>query len=62
MAAARPGARVALAGISDSDRTTLSASAAHRKGLTVAMVRRMKDVCTRAIRLVQQGGWTSFHL
>lgn len=52
---ARPGARVVLAGIPDSDRTTFRASLARRKGLTVMLVRRMKDVYPRAIRLVQRG-------
>jgi L-iditol 2-dehydrogenase len=53
--AARPGARVVLVGIPDDDRTTFSASSARRKGLTIVLVRRMKDVYPRAIRLVQQG-------
>jgi L-iditol 2-dehydrogenase len=55
MVAARPGARVVLAGIPNRDRTTFPASLARRKGLTLVMVRRMKDVYHRAIRLVQQG-------
>jgi L-iditol 2-dehydrogenase len=45
----RPGARVVLAGIPDDDRTTFSASTARRKGLTLLLVRRMKDVYPRAI-------------
>jgi L-iditol 2-dehydrogenase len=45
----RPGGRVVLAGIPDDDRTSFSASAARRKGLTLVMVRRMKDVYPRAI-------------
>ena len=52
---ARPGARVVLVGIPDDDRTTFSASVARRKGLTLVLVRRMKDVYPRAIALVQQG-------
>jgi L-iditol 2-dehydrogenase len=55
IAAARPGARIVLTGIPDDDRTTFSASLARRKGLTLVMVRRMKDVYPRAVRLVQQG-------
>jgi len=54
--AARPGARVVLAGIPGSDWTAFSASAARRKGLTLVMVRRMKEsVYPRAIRLVGRG-------
>ena len=45
----------ALAGIPDDDRTTFSASVARRKGLTIVLVRRMKDVYPRAIALVRQG-------
>jgi len=51
MTAARPGGRVVLAGIPDDDRTTFRASAARRKGLTIAMVRRMNEVYPRAIDL-----------
>jgi L-iditol 2-dehydrogenase len=51
----RPGGRVMLAGIPDDDSTTFPASLARRKGLTIAMVRRMKDVYPRAIRLVEAG-------
>ena len=55
IAAARPGARIVLVGIPDDDRTTFSASVARRKGLTIVLVRRMKDVYPRAIALVRQG-------
>ena len=55
LTAARPGARVVLAGIPDDDRTTFAASTARRKGLTLALVRRMNDVYPRAIRLVERG-------
>jgi L-iditol 2-dehydrogenase len=55
MMLARPGGRVALAGIPDEDRTTFPAALARRKGLTIAMVRRMKDVYPRAIALVARG-------
>jgi L-iditol 2-dehydrogenase len=51
----RPGGRVVLAGIPTEDRTTFSASAARRKGLTLVMVRRMGDAYPRAIRLVEDG-------
>jgi L-iditol 2-dehydrogenase len=52
---ARPGARVILAGIPDAARTTFPAGDARRKGLTLVMVRRMKEVYPRAIRMVQTG-------
>jgi L-iditol 2-dehydrogenase len=48
---ARPGARVVLVGIPDGDRTTFTASGARRKGLTLVMSRRMKEVYPRAIEL-----------
>jgi L-iditol 2-dehydrogenase len=54
--AARPGARVVLAGIPSGDHTTFSASIARRKGLTLVLVRRMKEVYPRALRLVAAGG------
>ena len=54
--AARPGARVVLAGIPAGDHTTFSASIARRKGITLVLVRRMKDVYPRALRLVAAGG------
>jgi L-iditol 2-dehydrogenase len=54
--AARPGARVVLAGIPGNDQTTFSASGARRKGLSLIMVRRMKEtVYPRAIQLVGRG-------
>ena len=53
---ARPGARVVLAGIPAGDHTTFSASVARRKGITLVLVRRMKDVYPRALRLVAGGG------
>ena len=46
---ARPGARVALGGIPSGDNSSFPASAARRKGLTFAMVRRMNDTYPRAI-------------
>ena len=47
----RPGGRVVLAGIPDDDLTTFRASVARRKGLTIAMVRRMNEVYPRAISM-----------
>ena len=51
----RPGGRVVLAGIPGDDAITLQASVARRKGLTIAMVRRMNDVYPRAISLAARG-------
>lgn len=53
--AARPGARVLLAGIPSDDRSAFPAGDSRRKGLTFVMVRRMKEMYPRAIRLVEQG-------
>jgi len=50
-----PGGKVILAGIPGEDRTSFSASVARRKGLTIKMVRRMKNTYPRAIRLVSGG-------
>jgi L-iditol 2-dehydrogenase len=44
-----------LAGIPDDDRTSFPAGLARRKGLSLIMVRRMKDVYPRAIALVRRG-------
>jgi L-iditol 2-dehydrogenase len=52
---ARPGARVVLVGIPDGDRTSFSAGAARRKGLTLVLVRRMGEVYPRAIELAARG-------
>lgn len=51
MAVARPGGRVVLAGIPGDDRISFPASAARRKGLTIALARRMNEAYPRAIRL-----------
>jgi L-iditol 2-dehydrogenase len=51
MLAARPGGRVVLGGIPASDQIAFRASDARRKGLTIAMVRRMNEVYPRAIGL-----------
>jgi L-iditol 2-dehydrogenase len=52
---ARPGARVVLVGIPDGDTTTFRASVARRKGLTLALARRMNHAYPRAIDLVRRG-------
>ena len=54
MAVARPGGRVVLGGIPGTDTTTFSASVARRKGLTIAMLRRMNEVYPRAIALAAE--------
>lgn len=53
--AAKPGGRVILAGIPGDDSTTFPASIARRKGLTLKLVRRMKEMYPRTIRLVDDG-------
>jgi L-iditol 2-dehydrogenase len=55
IAAVSSGGKVILAGIPDDDRTSFSASAARRKGLTLKLVRRMKHTYPRAIELVSRG-------
>lgn len=55
MAAARPGARVVLGGIPGDDLTRFPASLARRKGLTIALVRRMNEVYPRAAWLAASG-------
>lgn len=54
MALVRAGGRIVLAGIPDDDRTSFPAALARRKGLTIAMARRMKDAYPRAINLVER--------
>ncbi|HEY2950850.1 MAG TPA: alcohol dehydrogenase catalytic domain-containing protein [Micromonosporaceae bacterium] len=51
----RPGGRVVLAGIPHPDTTTFPASLARRKGLTLVLVRRMRDPYSRALRLLADG-------
>jgi L-iditol 2-dehydrogenase len=51
----RPGGRVVLAGIPGDDAIGFQASVARRKGLTIAMVRRMNHVYPRAIGLAARG-------
>jgi L-iditol 2-dehydrogenase len=53
--ATRPGGRVVLGGIPASDQITFQASSARRKGLTIAMARRMNEVYPRAIGLAAGG-------
>ncbi|WP_239123186.1 zinc-dependent alcohol dehydrogenase [Rhizocola hellebori] len=53
--AARPGARVVLVGIPGDDRTAFPAGLARRKGLTLVMSRRMKDVYPRTVSMVVRG-------
>jgi L-iditol 2-dehydrogenase len=53
--AVRPGARVVLAGIPPESRTSFVAATARRKGLTIALARRMKRTYPRAINLVEEG-------
>jgi L-iditol 2-dehydrogenase len=55
MACVRPGGRVVLAGIPGDDAIRFPASVARRKGLTIAMVRRMNEVYPRAISLAAWG-------
>jgi L-iditol 2-dehydrogenase len=55
MDAVRPGGRVVLAGIPSTETSAFPASVARRKGLTIAMVRRMKEVYPRATALVVGG-------
>ena len=54
-AAAIPGGKVILAGIPAEDKTSFSAGLARRKGLTIKLVRRMKNTYPRAIGLVERG-------
>jgi L-iditol 2-dehydrogenase len=53
--AARPGGTVVLAGIPATENTSFPASVARRKGLTIKMVRRMKEMYPRTIELVDRG-------
>jgi L-iditol 2-dehydrogenase len=51
---ARPGGKVLLLGIPETDRTEFTASIARRKGLSIFMVRRMKHTYMTAINLLVQ--------
>jgi len=55
VAAARPGARVVLVGIPGDDLSSFPAGDARRKGLTLLLARRMKEVYPRSIALVRAG-------
>lgn len=53
---AKPGGRVVLVGIPSDDRTTFTASSARRKGLTIALSRRMQPGdLARAVGLAEAG-------
>lgn len=51
----RPGGKVILVGIPADDHTSINASVARRKGLTLKLVHRMKFTYPRAIHLVESG-------
>ncbi len=55
MEIARPGGTVVLVGIPFEDTVSFAHSVARRKGLTILMSRRMKNVYPRAIALVESG-------
>jgi len=55
VAAARPGARVVLGGIPSTPASAFPAAPARRKGLTFAMVRRMRDTYPYATELATTG-------
>jgi L-iditol 2-dehydrogenase len=55
VAAAKPGGRVVLVGIPAEDTTTFPASVARRKGLTIKLSRRMKEMYPRTIRMAAEG-------
>ncbi len=51
----KPGGRVVFCGIPSVNSTSFKASTARRKGLTIKLVRRMKNTYPRAINLVKSG-------
>jgi len=51
----RPGGRLVVVGIASDDALTFNHSAVRRKGLTIALCRRMKHTYPRAIKLVTSG-------
>jgi L-iditol 2-dehydrogenase len=55
MEVVRPGGRVVLGGIPSAETSAFPASVARRKGLTLMLVRRMKEVYPRATALVEAG-------
>lgn len=50
----KPGGTLVLIGICPEDRIPLKATAARRKGITIRLVRRMKNIYPRAIRLAER--------
>jgi L-iditol 2-dehydrogenase len=52
---AEPGGTVVLCGIPEHDEISFTASTARRKGLTIRLVRRMKNTYPRTIALVERG-------
>ena len=55
VACATPGARLALAGIPSTPRSSFPAAESRRKGLTFVLVRRMHETYPRAIELAEHG-------
>jgi L-iditol 2-dehydrogenase len=55
VACAKPGARLALAGIPSTPRSSFPAADSRRKGLTFVLVRRMHETYPRAIELAEHG-------
>lgn len=53
--ACRPGGRLVIVGIPDDDRYVLPAALVRRKGVTISVVRRMKEMYHRTIDLVTSG-------
>lgn len=53
--AARPGGRVVITGIPSDDTILLRASSVRRKGLTLLLTRRMREVYDRSLHLVESG-------
>ena len=54
----RPGGRLVVVGISGDDKLEFQHSTVRRKGVTIAMCRRMKHTYPRAIELVSSGKYT----
>lgn len=54
----RPGGRLVIVGISGDDKLGFQHSTVRRKGVTIAMCRRMKHTYPRAIHLVSSGRYT----
>ena len=58
MASVRPGGRVVLAGVPDDDVDQVRGLPGRRKGLTIAMVRRMNEVYRGRSAWPSEGSWT----